>query len=177
MNLPRDFFKNSASGYVLTLILAALSHSSFGQLSTVDNLVTAYQENINNAYSTQWTIGEIFTGTFTSGDLVVSSGINDNTIVYIVMDLESAGNATMNSYRAFPNPMTGLVTVRSENVFMDEAVFRFADGSGREVSVPIVEVDKYEATFNTEGLKAGFYMLTIQNLKTRQYAHIKLVQK
>lgn len=177
MNLRCNFFQNSGSGYLYIIFFAALSHTSIGQVAVVDNLVTAYHQESNSAYSTQWTIGEIFTGTFESGDVVVSSGINDNSIVYIIMNTESRTMNDAGSYRAFPNPMENIVTVRSEHLRIDEAVFLFSDASGKKVDVPLVSTDEYEATFNTEVLKTGFYLLTIQNSKTRQYAHIKLVQK
>jgi hypothetical protein len=142
----------------------------------MDNLVSASHHESNSSYATQWAVGEIFNESFESGGISVSSGLNENNIVFIVTDVETRSDE-MKKIHAFPNPMTGVLKIESKSFVTNELAFDFTNGSGKKVIVPLLGFEEDGVTFNTEELPSGFYILAIKNLKTTQTAYIKLIQK
>jgi hypothetical protein len=173
MNQRNTFPRN---GYLLLIFVLILSRTGLSQTNVVHNLVAASHHATNASYSTQWAIGEIFTGAFESGGISVSNGLNETNVVFIVTDLETQNNE-LKKIHAFPNPMTGVLTIESGNFQTNELTFDFTDGSGKKINVPMIDLEADAARFNTEALPSGFYILGITNLKTTQTAYIKLIQK
>lgn len=164
------------TGYFCIFFFSFLSYQSFAQLKVDDKLVSAYQHSTNSEYSVQWTIGEVFNETIVSGDVAVSTGLNETNIVFIVTDLEVQEEALQN-IQAFPNPLANVLTIESDKFNMNELSFDFVNASGQKISVPVIDVAKSSAKFRTTELRAGIYILRIQNIKTTQTAYIKLIQK
>jgi hypothetical protein len=173
MNQQRNLPKKS---FVLIVCLVIAGHPAYSQLNVVSNFVTASHHETNSAYTTQWAIGEIFTGTFSAGGVSVSNGLSETNIVFIVTDIETKSD-DLQKIQAFPNPMTGHLTINTQNVMANDLEFVFSDGRGRVVEPPTIRHDQHSVTFNTEGLASGFYLLAIKNLKTTQTAFIKLIQQ
>lgn len=152
-----------------------LVQSAFGQITVQDNLVSAFQQSINDSHSVQWTIGEVFTGTFSEGGVTVHSGLNDNAIEFIITGVNEQNEFAQ--VRFYPNPAAHTLMVESEKFFMDEAFFDFTDASGKKFQVPVSDVQKHLVRFQVTDLPEGFYVLVIRSKKNNLSIHIKLIRK
>ncbi|TVQ17814.1 MAG: T9SS C-terminal target domain-containing protein [Bacteroidetes bacterium] len=106
--------------------------------------------------SISWTLGETVTETFTAGELILTQGFQQPTLIVVSVDELADFDLTVT---AFPNPTADILTVKLENHNYDKVSYTLYDMSGRLFTSGDFSGSEERISFTS--LKSGVYFLTI----------------
>jgi hypothetical protein len=155
--------------YILVFFTALYALSLSGQKQEV--IASAGGYNSAGGISISWTLGETIIPTFSSGDLILTHGFQQQLIVTTIEDnLEELVNVTV-----YPNPASEVLNLRFEVPVEGEIDVYLLNQQGQLVKTDIIEAATLEKQINMQEYPAGIYFLRLVKGKlSNVYKVVKL---
>ncbi len=155
--------------YILVFFAALYALSVSGQKQEV--IASAGGYNSSGGISISWTLGETIIPTFSSGDLILTHGFQQQLIVTTIEDnLEELVNVTV-----YPNPASEILNIKFEVPIDGDIDIYLLDQQGKLVKTDIVEAASVEKQINMQEYPAGIYFLRlIKGKLSNVYKVVKL---
>jgi len=132
---------------------------TFGQ--KIDRQVIAAAGDHLEAASTSitWTLGELVTESFTSGNLFLSQGFQQGN-----MEVTSIRGIQADfELKAYPNPVMDILIVETEKL---DLKYRLIDMDGKVLKIGTINSSSYELDFT--GFPSGMYFLWVEENQTHK---------
>lgn len=157
--------------YILVFFAALYALSLSGQKQEVIASAGGYDTDAGNTISISWTLGETIIPTFSSGDLILTHGFQQQLIVTTIEDnLEELVNVTV-----YPNPTSEVLNLRFEVPVEGEIDVYLLNQQGQLVKTDIIEAATLEKQINMQEYPAGIYFLRLVKGKlSNVYKVVKL---
>jgi hypothetical protein len=127
--------------------------------------------NVNGGLSISWTLGETIIPTFTSGNLTLTHGFQQQLVVTAIEEnIDLAVNI-----KVYPNPASDVVNISFEEPLEGEINVSILDSQGKLVKKDMIEAAITEKQINLQELPAGVYYLRMTKGKlVNVYKVVKL---
>jgi hypothetical protein len=144
--------------FILVTIFFALSVSAQVKQEVIASAGGYNEAGIgSNKISISWTLGETIIPTYSSGNLILTHGFQQQLIVTAVEEnIDVAVNV-----KVFPNPASEFVNIRFEAPVNVEIVVTVIDSQGKLVKKDIIESSMSEKQINLQDVPAGIYYLRL----------------
>ena len=154
--------------FVFTVILFAFSASA--QIKQ-EVIASAGGYNVTSNISISWTLGETIIPTFTSPNLILTHGFQQQVIVTAVLEnFENQVKITV-----FPNPASDNVKIVFEELVDGEVKIFMLNSLGKLVKTDFIEPAMIEKEINLQDLPAGvYYFRLIKGNLSNVYKVVKL---
>jgi hypothetical protein len=127
--------------------------------------------NTGGNLSISWTLGETIIPTYTSGNLILTHGFQQQLIITSV---EENFDILVN-IKVFPNPASDNLNIRFEEPIDGEVVITIIDSQGRIVKTEKIEAATTEKQISLQELGGGVYFLRMTKGKlVNVYKVVKL---
>lgn len=155
--------------YILVFFAALYALSLSGQKQEV--IASAGGYNSAGSISISWTLGETIIPTFSSGDLILTHGFQQQLIVTTIEDnLEELVNVTV-----YPNPASENLNLRFEVPVEGEIDLYLLNQQGQLVKTDVIEAATLEKQISMQEFPAGVYFLRLVKGKlSNVYKVVKL---
>jgi hypothetical protein len=155
--------------YILVFLAAFYALSLSGQKQEV--IASAGGYNSAGGISISWTLGETIIPTFSSGDLILTHGFQQQLIVTTIEDnLEELVNVTV-----YPNPASENLNLRFEVPVEGEIDLYLLNQQGQLVKTDVIEAATLEKQISMQEFPAGVYFLRLVKGKlSNVYKVVKL---
>ncbi len=137
------------------------------QLQVHQSFVSASGSATGTSFQTSWSIGEIFTESFSNKSIKVSHGINEAAAVYVITSI----NDVANGYHLYPNPFSSnlILEVPIEN--KEDICVEIFDMHGKMI-LPEVKRDNSQLIVSPGEIAPGIYLFIINKAQS-----FKIVKK
>lgn len=143
----------------LLTLLGLVPFITLAQSSAIEYTLTSGSGfNKNELLQANWAIGEIFTETFKHNGGTVTTGINNNNVIYIITNIDSYEVAK--NIEVFPIPFTDELTIQSHRRQINW--IRISDLNGKEVFSKNITRSEDKTKIDTSQLSPNLYLLTVQ---------------
>jgi len=127
--------------------------------------------NTGGGVSISWTLGETIIPTYTSGNLILTHGFQQQLIITSVEE----NFDIMVNIKVFPNPASDNLYIRFEEPIDGEVVITLIDSQGRLVKTETMEATTTEKQIGLQELGGGIYYLRMTKGKlVNVYKVVKL---
>jgi len=138
--------------------LLLISIFSFAQPPLQQLLGSAGATFKNTNYQLDWSIGELQTETYKSGQTMFTQGFQQGT--YIITALSQIKDLQF-AITAFPNPATDFITLKIEKPELENMQYTLTELSGRVLQTNYITNNHHQ--INLRGIATGAYFLNIQS--------------
>ncbi len=136
----------------LFLIIPVMS-----QVASQDVISSAGGYNSATGVSLSWTLGETIVPTFSSSNLILTHGFQQQLIITSFQEnLESLVKITI-----YPNPAVDVITLLLDEALEGEVAISVIDYMGRIVRTDFIEAFMHEKQINLQDLPGGIYFLRL----------------
>jgi len=158
----------------ILFFLSLLIHQlSIGQ--AINPYVIASAGGYFNSSNVQlsWTLGELVTSTFNSGNFILTQGFQQNS--YINISVKETEN---NPFKliVFPNPAENIIYVSWEYIEETDLIIEITDYHGKNVYSNIVNSSKNLEIIDIKGLASSVYMLHVTPVHKSWKKHLKFIK-
>jgi hypothetical protein len=141
------------------------------QLQANQSIVSASGAYSSTNFQTSWSIGEIFTESFSNSTLKISHGLNETGAIYVITAIEDS--EAIEDYHLYPNPFsTNLILEVPQN--LKDPIVSMTDLTGKALLPEIVkEQNRYTVTPNE--IAQGTSIISIQT--ENKVVSFKIIKK
>jgi Secretion system C-terminal sorting domain len=141
------------------------------QLQANQSIVSASGAYSSANFRISWSIGEIFTESFSNSTVKINHGLNEAGAIYVITAIEDA--EAIEGYHLYPNPFsTDLILEVPQN--LKDPIINMTDLTGKALLPEIVkERNRYTVTPND--IAQGTYIVSIQN--ENKIVSFKIIKK
>ncbi len=141
------------------------------QVATQDVIASAGGYNSATGVSLSWTLGETIVPTFSSSNLILTHGFQQQLIITSVQEnLESLVKITI-----YPNPAVDVINLLLDEALEGEVEISVIDYMGRIVRTDFMEAFMIEKQINMQDLPGGIYFMRLTKGKlSNVYKVVKL---
>jgi len=157
--------------HFIIVIMAALFAASAGAQVKQEVIASAGGYNSASGISLSWTLGETIIPTFTSPNLILTHGFQQQVIITAVEEnFENQVKITV-----FPNPASDNVNIAFEQPVEGEVQIMILNSLGNLVRTEFIEPAMVEKQVNLQDLPAGIYYFKLVKGKLNNvYKVVKL---
>ncbi len=157
----------------LKKLLIAFCVFGFGTaLQAQEVIATGGDYNSNSSGSVSYTIGELATASYTSGDIVLLEGFQSGSIeIADVIDLINVDFAIS----AYPNPVVAELKLIIENAQGKSLQYQVFDINGKLLKQNLIEAD--ETTISFSNMVIAIYVVKVIDAKKAEIKSFTIVKK
>jgi len=161
------------SKYIIPLILFLLMESSvIAQTQLLERLVPSTGSITNSNYELTWSLGEVFTNTFTNSAYQASEGFNESSRVYLITGINEMTNR---EYKLYPNPFSTSIILEASTKELVNLELSFLDEQGRIIQFDVAK-EKNRLEITPRQISTGLYILSLKNNKG-EIQQFKVIRK
>ncbi len=151
------------------VLLFSIPQFVFAQLQIHESIVSASGSSLGTSFQTNWSIGEIFTESFSNSSIKVNHGLNESGAVYVITGI----NEVEDGYQLYPNPFTRDLILEVPNEKVVESSVEIFDLTGETIPLTITK-QQNQIEVSLGDIKAGVYLFTFKDKnKTQSFKIIK----
>jgi|688.fasta_scaffold513395_2 hypothetical protein len=154
---------------VLFTLVFSIPELVLAQLQINESIVSASGSSSGTIFQTSWSIGEIFTDSFSNNNIKVNHGLNESGAVYIITGI----NEIEKGYQLYPNPFKSNLILEIPNEISGELSIEIFDLTGKNIPLEITK-QQNQMIVSPGGITAGVYLFTVKDRnKTQSFKIIK----
>lgn len=157
--------------FVIIILSSLLYLPVMSQVARQDVIASAGGYNSATGVSLSWTLGETIVPTFSSSNLILTHGFQQQLIITSVQEnLESLVKITI-----YPNPAVDVINLLLDEALEGEVEISVIDYMGRLVRTDFMEAFMIEKQINMSDLPGGIYFMRLTKGKlSNVYKVVKL---
>jgi hypothetical protein len=156
----------------MLLCISLGTFSVFGQLVKPQVIASAGGTATNDSLNIDWTIGEVVIHTHESNNVLLTQGFHQP---YLTTTSLHSLPEYFGSIVAFPNPVSGIITVQLKFDQNHHVLIELHDLGGKQLWTTIVQTAEWQDSVDLSNFAAGFYYLLFTIDHT--YTHTLKIQK
>ncbi len=120
-----------------------------------------------------WTLGEVVTSTFTSGNSIITQGFQQNTYVVNTIDVTSDNPYLINVY---PNPTSKYINIQWDNIEQTDLIISITNNQGVSILKKTVKSNEKQIEIDLSIFSNSSYLLCVTSSKREWNKLFKIIK-